>query len=283
MEYKYEVVKFPQNIPAKIWNQDMLGHEIYTPAHWHRSVEINYILEGQMSGIVNGKERVLTPGEFLFVNSGDIHETNYVERNDHLIAVTILISFDYITKWLPDFCNYYFLLPETIYGKIGNICGQIGKVYKMQQQFYELQVTTLLQQLLHLLFTTSLTTKQNSIYIKQQKKFDKVRTAIDHINGHFREDITLDELACLSGFAPAYFSRYFRQQTGTTFYTYLNHVRLHNALLELLQENGSTTECALNNGFPNVKSFIETFKKVYHCTPGQYKKEYLSINTKFKV
>lgn len=278
MEYKYEVVKFPQNIPAKIWNQNMRGHEMYTPAHWHRSVEIDLILEGQMVGIVNGKTHILKAGDFLFVNSGELHETTYEERTDYLIGVTILISYEYITKWFPDYGDFYFSLPKEEIENVARICREIGVIYERKEAFYELRTTTLLHDLLYLLFTKALAVKQNSVYLKQQKKFDKVRTAIDYMNQNFKEEITLDALSALSGFAPAYFSRYFKQQTGTTFYTYLNHVRLHYALLDLLQKNASTTECALNNGFPNVKSFIEMFKKVYDCTPGQYKKEYLSAN-----
>lgn len=33
------------------------------------------------------------------------------------------------------------------------------------------------------------------------------------------------------------------------------------------------TDIALNNGFANVKSFIEMFKKVYGTTPSRYKKD----------
>lgn len=278
MEYKYEVVKFPQHIPAKIWNQDMLGHEMYTPTHWHRSLEINLILEGQMIGSINGKSRLLKPGDLMFVNSGELHETDYAKRTDHLLSVTMLVSYDYITKWFPDYSNYYFELEESEIPVIAEMCREIGKLYGEQPAFYQLSITTMLQELLYVLFTKALKTKQNPLYLKQQKQFDKVRTVIDHINENFKENLTLDKLADISGFAPAYFSRYFKLQTGTTFYSYLNHVRLHYALLELLQEKSSTTECALNNGFPNVKSFIEMFKKVYHCTPGQYKKEYLSAS-----
>lgn len=33
------------------------------------------------------------------------------------------------------------------------------------------------------------------------------------------------------------------------------------------------TVIALNNGFPNIKSFIETFKRFYGCTPSAWMKK----------
>ncbi len=40
----------------------------------------------------------------------------------------------------------------------------------------------------------------------------------------------------------------------------------------MLENNTSVSAAALRNGFANVKSFITQCKKVYKCTPAQYKK-----------
>lgn len=108
MDYKHEQVEFIPGLSAKIWNQDMTGMEMYTPPHWHRSLEFDLVLSGRMQGTVNGKTRTLFPGDLLFANSGDIHAVDYINPNDHLLAVTILISYDFIEKWFPGGEEFFF-------------------------------------------------------------------------------------------------------------------------------------------------------------------------------
>jgi AraC-like DNA-binding protein len=74
------------------------------------------------------------------------------------------------------------------------------------------------------------------------------------------------------GMTRSYFSRFFKKATGENFYTYLTNMRLYHAHKELISKEESITDVALNNGFANVKSFIEAFKKNYNMTPARYKK-----------
>ena len=51
----------------------------------------------------------------------------------------------------------------------------------------------------------------------------------------------------------------------------------------MLDNNTSVSAAALKNGFANVKSFITQCKKIYNCTPAQYKKRILEKNAKTKT
>ncbi|HIR03348.1 MAG TPA: helix-turn-helix transcriptional regulator [Candidatus Scatovicinus merdipullorum] len=81
-------------------------------------------------------------------------------------------------------------------------------------------------------------------------------------------------MAALVGLTPAYFSKYFKRITESNFTQYLNNVRLEHALQDMIYDNLSVTDAALENGFANVKSFITFCKKVYGCTPMHYKKQF---------
>lgn len=78
-------------------------------------------------------------------------------------------------------------------------------------------------------------------------------------------------MAELAELSAAYFSKYFKDITGTSFCKYLNGIRLEHALKDMITQNMSVTDAAFNNGFPNVKSFITLCKKVYGYTPAQYR------------
>jgi len=51
---------------------------------------------------------------------------------------------------------------------------------------------------------------------------------------------------------------------------------LENAVNDMLNYNTTVSTAAFENGFANVKSFITQCKKVYGCTPAQYKKKLLT-------
>ena len=55
-------------------------------------------------------------------------------------------------------------------------------------------------------------------------------------------------------------TRYFKKQTGTTFYQYLQKIRLKHAYYDLMHTDMKIIDIALNNGFKNVKSFKKSFK-----------------------
>lgn len=278
MGYKYEQVEFIQNLSAKIWNQDMTGMEMYTPSHWHRSLEFDLVLSGQMQGTVSGRTRTLQPGDILFANSGELHSVDYINPNDHLLAVTILISYDFIVKWFPDYEEFFFDVehhPE-IMDAIRDYITYIGNIYQKKEAFWELEIAGQLHLLLLLLIRRTAVRQKDSHSVRKQHNSDTIRKVITYINQNYQEPLTLENVSYYAGFTSAYFSRFFHKNMGVTFYKYLNDIRLHYALLDLLNKKATITDCAFHNGFPNVKSFIETFKKTYHCTPGQYKKNYFS-------
>lgn len=73
-------------------------------------------------------------------------------------------------------------------------------------------------------------------------------------------------------FHPNSLTRYFKKQTGTTFYQYLQKIRLKHAYYDLMHTDMKIIDIALNNGFKNVKSFEKVFQNKYQKTPTNYKK-----------
>ena len=46
----------------------------YLPAHWHDSLELVYILNGNADYFLEGTEHKLVPGEFIVADTNQIHE-----------------------------------------------------------------------------------------------------------------------------------------------------------------------------------------------------------------
>lgn len=52
----YEKEEYIYNqIPIRIYNHSIEKEEIHTPLHWHRSIEIDLVLEGRIILKIDGK------------------------------------------------------------------------------------------------------------------------------------------------------------------------------------------------------------------------------------
>ncbi|MGB7394348.1 MAG: AraC family transcriptional regulator [Pricia sp.] len=58
---------------------------------------------------------------------------------------------------------------------------------------------------------------------------DRIDVVFDHVEHHFREELTLDAISDLVGMTKTAFYRYFKKTTGKTFTRYLNEHRLAHA------------------------------------------------------
>ena len=59
------------------------------PWHWHDEVEINYVTEGSLLGMADGKSFRLQAGQALFVGSGVLHGNRAVEENGLIHQISI--------------------------------------------------------------------------------------------------------------------------------------------------------------------------------------------------
>ena len=95
--------------------------------------------------------------------------------------------------------------------------------------------------------------------------------AINYINSHFAEKISVTEIARLANVSVNTLERHFLQTLNITPYGYLGKKRLANAA-KLLSEGCSVTEASTESGFPDYSGFISLFKSTYGITPLKYKK-----------
>ena len=95
-----------------------------------------------------------------------------------------------------------------------------------------------------------------------------------YIRKHYRETISLDDIADVFSLNPQYFSRYFKKIFHINFYSYLKKLRLEAALKELIATDKPVTAIAYDNGFPNLPALIKEMKDTLEQTPTSYRKAY---------
>lgn len=97
------------------------------------------------------------------------------------------------------------------------------------------------------------------------------------IESNYAENITLNELAALSGRGKYSLLRLFAREIGITPYRYLETIRINRAKL-LLEQDEPLTEIALKTGFSDQSHFTNFFKKFIGLTPKQYRGTFAKRN-----
>jgi AraC-like DNA-binding protein len=94
-----------------------------------------------------------------------------------------------------------------------------------------------------------------------QESGDAVAAAIQYCREHFRDPISIKELASQSNLSREHFSRLFKEQAGASPGSYLRGRRLE-AASELMGRNKlPLTEIALRCGFASTRSFTNAYRK----------------------
>ncbi|MRX72819.1 response regulator [Bacillus lacus] len=104
----------------------------------------------------------------------------------------------------------------------------------------------------------------------QQKEV--VQQAKHYIETHYMEQLTLEETAEHAGLSATYFTRVFKEQSGTTFIDYLTAVRMQHAKKYLEETTLSLKEITYLTGYRDQNYFSRVFKRNTGVSPKEYRK-----------
>ena len=275
--YRKEEIEHINKIPARILHQQLAGTECTVSMHWHKHIEINLMLSGEAEFTVDGVKRELKPGDFIIINSSDIHmgtahpEIPLKDRYQELI--TILWDYDFLYGYVDYLSELRFEMPqsESLREKIKGLIMQIDRAYMEKGICFEMDITSALLQIGSILLKNCIVSEEKLPENGMKSNLRAIQEAVSYIEENYAKNLTLDEIAAYMGFTSGYFSKKFKQITGVTYHDYLIDCRIKNSLKDIKNTNLSMTDVAYRNGFPNVKSFIEYFKKAYNMTPFKYR------------
>lgn len=107
--------------------------------------------------------------------------------------------------------------------------------------------------------------------LKDVKHADAMTKAIKYINGHYTEEITLDDVAGTVFLSPSYFSKLFSEEMGCHFTAYLNKLRIEKSKLLLTGSAIPLVDVAGLVGYEDQSYFTKVFKRITGLSPGKYR------------
>jgi len=113
-----------------------------------------------------------------------------------------------------------------------------------------------------------LATAEDAVVIKEDpflpsgaQVADKINKVKIYVREHFRRPLRIKEVADITGFSEAHFSRFFKRYTGTNFSDYVNVIRIEEATLLLLKTDDTISGIAYSCGFNTPHYFSAVFKR----------------------
>ena len=100
--------------------------------------------------------------------------------------------------------------------------------------------------------------------------------AEQYIKLNLRKNLRVQDVAAALNIDRCYFSRIFKSRFEVSPHEYINRLRLRQAELLLTTTNYSVMQIAEILNFTDIYSFTKCFKRRYHVSPTQYRKEFMT-------
>jgi AraC family transcriptional regulator len=98
---------------------------------------------------------------------------------------------------------------------------------------------------------------------------ETLQKAIDYMEKHLLDDLTVDRIAKQANISPFHFQRAFSLLTGITVGEYLRRRRLTLAAQELSGTNAKVIDIALKYGYETPEAFSKAFRRLHGITPSE--------------
>lgn len=282
MDYQYELITTDEQIPIKILIHTTDERQ-FIPRHWHESIEISYVLSGQIDEIyVDGVTYTSKQGDIVVINSNAIHSFS-VDQGENRKAMTLFLPYDFLKQIAPHIepiifdCVSIHERDEAKMRQFQELRKQLDAIIDAYTSMNGdplayLNVIGLSYQLVYLLLKNFQKEKPHNSAMKTTKYLQRLTDITNYIKEHYHQPLSIDTLSKTFHLSPEYLSRFFRKHMGMTIFDYINAIRLGKAYRDLVNTDRPILQIALQHGFANEKSFIRVFKNVYHLTPSQYRK-----------
>ncbi len=262
----YEKLEFNAEAPFILHDLSFIQGQSLKRCNWHDSIEILYFTSG--NGVVSyDLEKIsASADEIVIVNSNVLHNI-FATSNMHYYCLIID----------KKFCvSNYIDTTAILFDKHINDqeIRDILKQFISEFYNYDLPCRPQLLRSSALKLLATLKTKHevgSSESASLRTTAGEIRMSLNFIHAHYREKITLDEIAKASGLSKYYLAHEFRNHIGITVVEYINHVRCEQAKRMLQESKLSIADISVACGYPNPPYFTKTFLRNTGMRPKEYR------------
>lgn len=227
--------------------------------HFHAGIELVYVLEGDFAATINGQTIIVSAGELLVNSCYSVHA--YAAENCYAIITVIPLSVVPSIQKLITSNRFRSNLIED---------DEQRSLSFLMHMLADNPGNAILQKGVSYALLGYLTDHIPLDPVGSSDQADVICRILNYLNDHFRQRLTVDQVATHFGYSRSRFSHLFKSTIGYSFPQYLNMLRCQSISEALLTTDTPVVNLAINAGFNNAHTFYSAFKSYYHMTPREY-------------
>ena len=246
--------------------------------HSHDFYELYFFLHGKASYIVDERKYSLSAGDVLLISPSNLHQLNIKDTSESYERIVLWINPEYlneISTESTDLSVCFKIANDEAMHLIRNnklsiylkdefrslINNDNKRVYGSDIES-EIHLKNILIKISEYLLNID-----ESIDLSKENKI--VTSAIDYINSHLMDDLSLDLLSKELFINKYYLSHLFKEHTNISPHKYILKRRLMQSK-ELIKKGNKINSVYKECGFKDYTHFFKAFKDEYKLTPKEY-------------
>ena len=253
--------------------------------HHHVLIELSLILKGKGIYEAGNRRYSIEEGDVFLYRPNEAHYITDIEEGG-MTLLNLHIAPQYLYNAFQDAIG-------SDYSKILTSGFDIGsnkindflpeqKAEEVRRQFFKIRdecvkkqsdfLIVVLNGIGNIMIEIARCFPEQPAYNNQKQRYKQAISAIDYINDHFCEQITLEDVAASVGYSRCYCSDVFKKCIGLSIWEYICIKRIEKALTLIKTTDKNILDIAIDCGFINTANFNNLFKTYLRLTPREFRK-----------
>lgn len=239
--------------------------------HLHKNLEVIFCCSGSVQVSINGTVCVLTAGRGAVIPPNAVH--SFLTENAcafYVIQAGLQNARDVAQLFrdrVPS--GYTFRVDDDMLRQLDSTFA-----FEKRSRFDEKAL---------LYWAVGAFVRENTFAQRRPADTELLTRAIRYVQDHFREPLTLEEVARHLGYSYSYVSKQIKQGLGMSFSGFLTEYRVGYARVLLSEGETSISRAALQSGFGSIRNFNRAFLHVTGETPRAYQKSKKGVDKAEKM
>jgi len=257
------------------------------PWHYHPEYELTYIIKSHGIRYVGNNIENFFDDDLVLVGSNLPHcWINSPDQQEPAMAIVIYLKEEFLDNTWIHSCEFEGIrqllessgkgikFDKAVSLKLKEKCSALFKLPPLEK------LLTLIQILNDLAQTTQFhyLCEQGFSYELNQTNNSRINAIYKYLQKHYKEKISLADIATQVNLSEEYFSRYFSKIMKKPFFEFLNEYKINKACKLLIETDKQVSEVCYASGFESIPFFYRQFKKFKNSQPKTYRLNFQKIS-----
>lgn len=250
------------------------------PCHYENVYQILFLLSGKIAYSVGDRRYQVSKGGIVVLNTLEEHTLEVLEYPYERYVIQIQPEFFQQQVKYPEIIAIFVKRPASfshllrvafpVWEELYGIIQEMEREYQEGKKYWELFVGADLCRMFVAIYrecaeALSLLKVGTGVTIAYQ--------VMNYLNSHYREEISVDQIAAGLFLSRDYISHIFKEETGFSLIGYVISLRINRAKLLLSETDKSVTDIAVECGYTDFAYFTKQFKKCTGMSPSSFRKK----------